>query len=192
LLPFDIAAVRSKLCGDRSLRDQLQICEPPFVDSIARRSRELLASRPGVLQTLTSCRYQNATSVFPLGGALITSPFAQNFYSRTIGATGTYTVFNGFQTANRRRQAESQVDAAANAQAIIDMGAFTCDQYLAMSPAMSRDFSAWMSGWFSNQSGRRVVDVLVHQKNIAIVKSWCQSHPQASVMSALQSAIGPQ
>jgi hypothetical protein len=49
-----------------------------------------------------------------------------------------------------------------------------------------------MSGWFSNQTGKRVVDVLVHQKNIAIVKSWCQSHPQASVMMALQSAIGPQ
>jgi hypothetical protein len=56
----------------------------------------------------------------------------------------------------------------------------------------SRDFSAWMSGWFSNQTGRRVVDLLVHQKNIEIVKSWCQSHPQASVMMALQSAIGPQ
>ena len=60
--------------------------------------------------------------------------------------------------------------AGSNAQVIIDMGAFTCDQYLAMSPAMSRDFSAWMSGWFSNQTGRRVVDVLVHQKNITIVK----------------------
>jgi HdeA/HdeB family len=78
------------------------------------------------------------------------------------------------------------------AQVIIDMGAFTCDQYLAMSPTMSRDFSAWMSGWFSNHAGRRVVDVLAHQKNIAILKSWCQSHPQVSVMAALQSAIGPQ
>ena len=37
---------------------------------------------------------------------------------------------------------------AANAQVTVDMGAFTCAQYLAMSPAMSRDFSAWMSGWF--------------------------------------------
>ena len=82
--------------------------------------------------------------------------------------------------------------AAANAQAIIDMTAFTCDQYLAMSPTMSRDFSAWMSGWFSYQHGTRVVDVLAHQKNIAIMKSWCQSHPQVSVMSALQSMIGPQ
>ena len=82
--------------------------------------------------------------------------------------------------------------AAANAQAIIDMTAFTCDQYLAMSPTMSRDFSAWVSGWFSYQHGTRVVDVLAHQKNIAIMNSWCQSHPQVSVISALQSMIGPQ
>jgi HdeA/HdeB family len=80
----------------------------------------------------------------------------------------------------------------ANAQVIIDMSAFTCDQYLAMSPAMSRDFSAWMSGWFSNRTSKRVVDILVHQRNIESVKLWCQSHPQVSVMDALQSAIGPQ
>jgi outer membrane protein len=69
--------------------------------------------RPKLSLTATGgYNYQNATSVFPLGGVLVTSPFAQNFYSRTIGATGSYTVFNGFQTANRTRQAESQVDAA--------------------------------------------------------------------------------
>ena len=57
--------------------------------------------------------YQNATSQFPLGGVLTTNQFAQQLrISRTIGATGTYTLFNGFQTANRTRQAESQVDAA--------------------------------------------------------------------------------
>ena len=39
------------------------------------------------------------------------------------------------------------------------MGAFTCGQYLAMSPAMSRDFSAWMSGWFSYQTRRTFVDL---------------------------------
>jgi hypothetical protein len=82
--------------------------------------------------------------------------------------------------------------AVANAQVVIDMGAFTCEQYLAMPPAMSRDFSAWMSGWFSNQTGRRVVDILAHQKNIELAKAWCQSHPEVSVMTALQSVIGPQ
>lgn len=78
----------------------------------------------------------------------------------------------------------------ANAQVIINMGAFTCSQYLAMSPPMSRDFSSWMSGWFSYQTRSTFVDILTHQKNITTVKSWCQSRPQASVMSALQSAIG--
>jgi HdeA/HdeB family len=82
---------------------------------------------------------------------------------------------------------------AANAQVVtINMGALTCGQYLAMPPTESRDFSAWMSGWFSNQTGRRVVDVLAHQKNIAMLKSWCQYHPQVGVMTALQSALGPQ
>jgi HdeA/HdeB family len=81
---------------------------------------------------------------------------------------------------------------AVNAQVTIDMGALTCSQYLAMSPSMSRDFSAWMSGWYSYQTHRTFVDLLAHQKNIANYKSWCQFHPQASVMEALQSAIGPQ
>src|SRR5262249_17610705 len=34
---------------------------------------------------------------------------ATNFGSRSIGATATQTVYNGFQTANRTRQARSQV-----------------------------------------------------------------------------------
>ena len=56
--------------------------------------------------------YTNAVQQFPVAGAVTTVPFAQTFYSRTVGATGTYTLFNGYQTANRTRQAESQVDAA--------------------------------------------------------------------------------
>ena len=86
----------------------------------------------------------------------------------------------------------SLLPVVANAQLTIDMGAFTCSQYLAMSPSMSRDFSAWMSGWFSYQTRRTFVDVLLHQKNIANLKAWRQYHPQDSVMIGLQTAIGPQ
>jgi len=86
----------------------------------------------------------------------------------------------------------SLLPAAANAQITIDMSAIKCGQYLAMTPAMSRDFSAWMSGWFSYQTRSTVVDVLAHEKNIAKLKSWCEFRPQTSVMTALQSAIGPQ
>jgi HdeA/HdeB family len=81
---------------------------------------------------------------------------------------------------------------AANAQVTIDMGAFTCGQYLAMPLPMSVNFSAWMSGWYSYQTRRTFVDIIAHQNNIAKLKSWCQYNPQVSVMNALQAAIAPQ
>jgi outer membrane protein len=56
--------------------------------------------------------YENATQQLPIGGVLTTTNYANQFLSRTVGLTGTQTLFNGFQTANRTRQAESQVDAA--------------------------------------------------------------------------------
>jgi len=80
----------------------------------------------------------------------------------------------------------------ANAQLTIDMANIKCDQYLAMSPSQSRDFSAWMSGWFSYQLGKTTIDLVTHQKNVANVKAWCQYHPQETVMSGLKNATGAQ
>ena len=56
--------------------------------------------------------YESATQQFPIAGVLTTSTFTNQFISRQVGLTGTQTLFNGFQTGNRTRQAESQVDAA--------------------------------------------------------------------------------
>lgn len=83
------------------------------------------------------------------------------------------------------------VSSAANAQVVtIDMKAVKCSQYLAMTPAASNKFSAWMSGWFSYQTNRTFVDLALHEKNIASVKDWCKFHQQASVMEGLQTTIG--
>ena len=79
----------------------------------------------------------------------------------------------------------------ASAQITINMANITCGQYLAMPPAQSRDFSSWMSGWFSYQTRRTFVDLGLHQQNIANLKAWCQRYPQESVMNGLQRAIGP-
>ena len=56
--------------------------------------------------------YENATQEFPIGGTVTQIQFAERFVSRTAGATATQNLFNGFQTTNRTRQAESQVEAA--------------------------------------------------------------------------------
>jgi outer membrane protein len=56
--------------------------------------------------------FTNSTSVIPLGGIASASTYGETFLSRSVGATGSYTLFNGYQTANKTRQAESQVQAA--------------------------------------------------------------------------------
>jgi hypothetical protein len=84
------------------------------------------------------------------------------------------------------------VPIAANAQLTIEMANIRCEQYLAMTPAQSRDFSAWMSGWFSYQLGKTKVDLVAHEKNIENVKAWCQYHPRETVMSGLKNATGVQ
>jgi hypothetical protein len=51
LLHFDIAAVPSKLCGDRSLRDELQICEPSFRGFYRWAKQRAAGLPPGVTKT---------------------------------------------------------------------------------------------------------------------------------------------
>src|SRR5262245_24782311 len=84
------------------------------------------------------------------------------------------------------------VPMAANAQLTIEMANIRCEQYLAMTPTQSRDFAAWMSGWFSYQLGKTTIDLAAHEKNIANVKAWCQYHPRETVMSGLKNATGVQ
>jgi len=78
----------------------------------------------------------------------------------------------------------------AQAQIAIDMSRVTCADYLALPPAQSKNFSAWMSGWVNQKAGYAWVDLNAYERNVASVKQWCALNPQATVMSALQRAVG--
>jgi len=75
-----------------------------------------------------------------------------------------------------------------NAQVVVEMGSVKCEQYLALPLDKARDFSAWMSGWFSYELRKTWVDLVAYRKNIANVKAWCKYHPQETVMSGLKRA----
>ena len=77
---------------------------------------------------------------------------------------------------------------AVHAQMTLDMSRVTCAQYLALSPAESAGFSAWMSGWFNQKNGYVFVDLNAYARNVANVKSWCASNPAQTVMAGLQQA----
>jgi len=66
------------------------------------------------LSVTTSAGYNNynETSVLALPTGPAVTTYGAAFASGSLGANATYTLFNGFQTPNRTRQAESQVEAA--------------------------------------------------------------------------------
>lgn len=69
--------------------------------------------RPKVSVTATSSyNYYNETSELVLPTGVAITQFGQAYLSNGVGVNGSYTLFNGFQTANRTRQAESQVEGA--------------------------------------------------------------------------------
>ena len=84
--------------------------------------------------------------------------------------------------------AGAMLSSAAHAQMMIDMSRVTCADYLALSPAQSASFSAWMSGWFNQKNGYVFVDLNAYERNVANVKSWCASNPTQTVMAGLQRA----
>lgn len=80
------------------------------------------------------------------------------------------------------------VPSPGRAQVKLDMTKITCGDVLAMSPEDQSDIAAFMSGWFSQKSGRTYIDAALFQKNVASVMAWCGSNKSESVMAGLQRA----
>lgn len=80
--------------------------------------------------------------------------------------------------------------APATAQVVTyDMSKLSCGTYVALDPDSSRDFSAWMSGWFNQKAGSTSINLEGYRKNVANVQSWCGSNPKANLMAGLQAAV---
>ena len=81
------------------------------------------------------------------------------------------------------------VSSAAQAQVKIDMSKITCAQVLAMPADDQNDYAAWMSGWYSQKSGRSFIDMGKFQQNFASVMDWCAANKSEAVMAGLQRAF---
>jgi hypothetical protein len=81
---------------------------------------------------------------------------------------------------------------AAQGKGTVDMARITCAEYLAMTPADSAIFSAWMSGWFNQKKGYVWVDLNAYTRNVASVKSWCTINPTQTVMAGLERSTAGQ
>ncbi len=77
----------------------------------------------------------------------------------------------------------------AQAQVTYDMSKVTCATYLAMDDGVSRDFSAWMSGWFNEKAGSTAINLEGYRANVASVQNWCKSNANVSVMESLKNSV---
>jgi hypothetical protein len=59
-----------------------------------------------------------------------------------------------------------------------------------MSPADARLFSAFVSGWFNQKTGRVTVNLDAYAQNIANVRSWCATNPNETVMGGIAHSTG--
>ena len=84
------------------------------------------------------------------------------------------------------------VPGVVRAQANVDMARITCADYLAMSPADSAVFSAWMSGWFNHKKGYVWINLDTYNRNVASVKAWCTTNPTQTVMAGLERSTAGQ
>ena len=76
------------------------------------------------------------------------------------------------------------------AQVKIDMSKVTCGEVMAMPPEDQSDFGAFLSGWFAQKAGRTFIDLGLFRKNTASVMSWCKFNSSASIMAAVDRAVG--
>ena len=72
------------------------------------------------------------------------------------------------------------------AQIKVDVSRATCAEFSAMQPDQARAFTGWMSGYFTQKSGRAVIDFDVYERTLIQLKQWCASHPDEVVMTALE------
>lgn len=74
----------------------------------------------------------------------------------------------------------------ANAQVIFDMSVVTCKQYTAASRDQAELLGAWMSGYFSASKDINMVDFRYIERNVKKISSYCKSHRNDTLMTAVE------
>jgi acid stress chaperone HdeB len=79
----------------------------------------------------------------------------------------------------------------AQSQVTIDVAKITCDQYILFKVTDPRNIAIWMSGYYHGKRDNTFVDTQLLAATADKVKSFCLQKPQATVMQAVETVVGP-
>jgi len=78
----------------------------------------------------------------------------------------------------------------AKAQVTIDVAKITCEQFLLYKVANPDYIAMWISGYYNAKRDNTVIDVEALKAHVEKVKDYCRANMNATVMQAVQTALG--
>ncbi|SIO66793.1 HdeA/HdeB family protein [Bradyrhizobium erythrophlei] len=78
----------------------------------------------------------------------------------------------------------------AHGQVSIDVSKITCDQ---MRSKMANPVAValWLNGYYAGKRNDTTIDVISLDRNAEKVSEYCASNPQATLMKAIETTVGP-
>jgi acid stress chaperone HdeB len=86
--------------------------------------------------------------------------------------------------------AVSPVSALAQDKMIVDMRKMTCAQLTKLGFQDFAGVTMWLSGYYNASVRNTVVDLAEYARAASKVKTFCQTSPRATVMSAAERTLG--
>jgi acid stress chaperone HdeB len=80
--------------------------------------------------------------------------------------------------------------AFAQEKMVVDMRKLTCDRLMKLGFQDFAGVTMWMSGYYNSSVRNTVVDLERFARAATEVKSFCQTNPRATVMSAAERVLG--
>jgi acid stress chaperone HdeB len=81
---------------------------------------------------------------------------------------------------------------SAPAQVTIDVSKITCDEFVKYEIADPKQIGAWISGYYHGVHSNPILDEQKVLQTANKVEEYCFKHPDALVMKAVESILGPQ
>jgi len=81
---------------------------------------------------------------------------------------------------------------SASAQVTIDVSKITCDEFVKYEITDPKQIGAWISGYYHGIHSNPILDQQKVLLTANKVEEYCFKHPEALVMKAVESFLGPQ
>jgi acid stress chaperone HdeB len=79
---------------------------------------------------------------------------------------------------------------ASQAQVTVDVSKIRCEQFLLQNPWPGKYVVFWLNGYYNGKRNNTIVDPEALDERANKVESYCNRHPEMTVMDAVENVLG--